>query len=136
MDLELLQQLNSVIWVLSNLTLLYIAVMLITFVVGYAVLFDPRATTGGRLIFRFAVSLLGVIGLVIVGIFVNPTSGSLWFQYATSVDWYRPLLRLVIYGYVAYSITNLTVFLWIRKFRPEKLRTAKDVDLVKTRKFD
>lgn len=131
-----LDSFNSIAWVTANVTLLYIGVVLAVFVVAYYILFDPHATTGGKLIFRFAVSLLGVIALVIVGTYVNPPSERTWFTYPGDAVWWRPSVRLVVYGYVAYTITSLTVYLGIRKFRPDRLKTAKDYDLVIPRKLD
>ena len=133
---EWLNQLNAFAWVTSNIFIIYIAVVLTLFVVAYYVFFDPSATTGGKLIFRFAMSLLGVIGLIFVGIFINPAMNREWFNYSGDIYWWRPTLRLALYGYVAYTITNLTIFLGVRKFRPDLLTTAKDVDLVQPRKLD
>lgn len=133
---EWLNQLNAIAWVASNITIIYVGIALIIFTVCYAVLFDPRATTGGKFIFRFALSLLGVVGLIFVGIFVNPAQGRSWFEYSGDTLWWRPTVRLIVYAFVAFAITNLTRFLWIRKFQPGKLRTAKDLDLVTPRKLD
>lgn len=133
---EWLNQLNAFAWVTSNIIVLYIAIVLTLFVVAYYVFFDPSATTGGKLIFRFALSLLGVMGLIFIGVFINPAANREWFTYSGDIFWWRPLLRLGFYAYVAYSITSLTIFLGIRKFRPDLLTTVKDVDLVQPRKLD
>lgn len=130
---EWLNQLNAIAWVASNISILYIGIALAVFVTMYYVLFDPSATTAGRFIFRFALSLLGVFLLIFVGIFVNPAAGRGLFVYSGDVYWWRPLLRFVVYAFVAFSITKLTIFLHIRKFYPEKLRTSKDLDLVQPR---
>jgi hypothetical protein len=125
---------NTAAWVMANLLVAYIAVVLIVFVLGYYLLFDPKATTAGRFVFRFALSLIGVIGLVVISLFVDPSVGRKWFEYPGDIlDW-RPLGRLVIYAYVSYTITGLAVLLGYRKWRPEYLRVAPDVhDLVKPR---
>lgn len=117
---------NSYAWIFSNLLIAYIGVVLIIFVVGYWLLFDPKATTGGRLIFRFAVSLVGVIGLVFVSLFVNPASGRAWDEYPGDLFWWRPVVRLIVYSYVAYTITSLTILLGIRKWKPHIIVVAPD----------
>lgn len=131
-----LETINAIAWITTNVVIIYIGVILTVFVLAYYALFDPKATTGGKLIFRFALSLLGVIALVIVGIYVNPSNDRSWFAYSGDTVWWRPIVRFVIYGYVAYAITNLTKFVIIRKFWPHKLKTAKDYDLVIPRTLD
>jgi len=127
---------NTFAWVTSNLLVAYIALLLCVFVAGYQLLFDPSATTAGRFVFRFALSLIGVIGLVAISLFVDPQMGRRWFEYPGDVLAWRPTVRLLAYGYVAYTITGLAVLLGYRKWRPELLRTAPaDQDLVKPRNF-
>lgn len=130
---EWLENWNTFAWVAANCLIAYTAVALIVFVVGYYVLFDPKATTAGKFVFRFALSLVGVIALVFIGIFVDPTAGRTWATYNGDYVWWRPTVRLLIYGYVAFTITGLSVLLWIRKFRPHLIRTAADSQLVKPR---
>lgn len=134
MDIQFLDSFNTVMWVLSNLFILYIGVVLFVFVVGYFILFDPRATTAGRFVFQFALSLLGVIGLVFIGIFINPTApGASWLVYPGDIYVWRPLVRAIIYGLVAYTVTGLAVLVILRKWWPHKLRTARDRELLKPR---
>lgn len=133
--LSFLNCFNQVAWVLSNVLVAYIVLALIVFVVGYYALFNPKLTTAGKLIFRFAVSLICVLGLVFVGIFINPTSQTAWFDFPGDVQAWRPAIRLAGYMYVAYSITSLVRFLILRKWYPHKLKTATDRDLVKPRKI-
>lgn len=124
---------NAGAWIASNILVLYIAVMLVVFVASYYILFDPRATTAGRFIFRFSVSLIGVIGLVFISLFIDPKHGHEWFSYPGDVLAWRPLIRLIAYAYVAYTVTGLTVLLVIRKWRPDRLRTARDRELITPR---
>jgi hypothetical protein len=131
-----LESVNSVSWVASNILVAYISIVLVAFVIFYFTQFDPKATTAGRFIFRFIVSLVGVIGLVFIGSFVDPVQGRAWFQYPGDVVFWRPLLRLIVYGYVAYAVTALQILLVIRKWWPQRLRTSIDRELVKTRKPD
>ena len=95
--------------------------------------FDPKATTGGTMIFRFAWSLSLVVAVAFIGIFLDPRHEIPWHKYPGDVLWWRPFVRMAAYSYVAYSVSALIWFLCKRKFRPEKLRTAPDRLLVKPR---
>lgn len=131
---DITEVVNTVAWVVGNVILAYTAVALILFLIAYYAIFDPSATTGGRLIFRFMLSLAGVIVLVSIGIFVDPSPDREWFMYPTgAVEWWRPLLRLSIYGFVAYSISSLAWLLAVRKWWPHKVKKASDIILVKPR---
>jgi hypothetical protein len=131
-----LNTINAGAWIASNVLILYIAILLVIFVVFYFVVFDPRATTAGKNIFRFITSLVGVIGLVFIGSFVDPSSGRAWNQYPGDIIFWRPILRLAVYGYVAYAVTALVALLVIRKWWPQKLRTSLDLQLIKPRHAD
>lgn len=131
---DVVNAINTVAWVLGNLMLAYTAFALIIFIVAYYTIFDPSATTGGRLIFRFMLSLAGVIVLVFVGIFVDPSPDRQWTTFPVeSVEWWRPLMRLAVYGFVAYSISSLAWLLAVRKWWPHKVKKASDINLVKVR---
>lgn len=125
--------LNPAFWAIGNLFLGYTSIVLMLFIVVYFVLFDPRATTGGKLIFQFMLSLGGVIALVFIGIFVDPSTDRSWDDLPAAVEWWRPLVRFVVYGFVAYSITSLAVLLVLRKWLPHKLKKASDLHLVHPR---
>lgn len=130
---EWLSQLNAFAWVASNALVAYIAVLLVIFVVAYYVFFDPNATTAGKYIFRFFVSLFGVIGLIFISLFVDPRLGREWTVYPGDVLWWRPLVRLIAYSYVAFTITSLSILLAFRKWKPSWLRTSLDQEMVKLR---
>jgi len=98
--------------------------MLLIFAIAYPILFDPRATTAGRLILNFVGSLIGIVGLVFIAVFIDPRAGGLWFEFPGDVLWWRPAVRFLAYAYVAYSLTGLVALLWMRKFRPQRLHTA------------
>lgn len=132
--LDFMSDLDDIAWILSNLIIIYIAVALVIFVVGYYILFDPKATTAGGFVFRFAVSLLGVFALVFISLFVDPVKGREWFVFPGDVYEWRPLLRLLVYSYVAYTVTGLAVVLALRKWQPSKLKTAPQLDVVTPRK--
>jgi len=117
-----LNDFNTYAWVFSNVLVGIVAVLVVIFVFVYSILWDPKATTGGKLIFRFMVSLIGVIGLVAISLFLDPVSGREWYSYPGDVLIWRPTLRLIIYGYVAIKVVQLIVFLILRKFWPHKLK--------------
>lgn len=131
--MDVLHVLNSWLWVVGNVLLGYTSVVLVLFVITYFVIFDPRATTGGRLIFQFMLSLAGVLILVFIGIYIDPSSNSSWFELNPDVEWWRPFVRAVVYGFVAYAITSLAVLLVLRKWFPHKLTKASDFALVQPR---
>lgn len=124
---------NQFAWIFSNFLLAYIAIVLIVFTISYVILFDPKATTAGRFIFRFALSLVGIIGLSFIGVFIDPSPGRAVLQFPGDVLWWRPAIRLVGYGYVAFTVTGLCVLLYNRKWHPNRLRTILDREIVKTR---
>lgn len=124
---------NTTAWVGANLLVAYIALTVPVFVIAYYMLFDPRATTGGKLIFRFFLSLVGIILLVFVGTYIDPTAGRDWWTLPPDVEWWRPTARLVGYGYVAFTITSLSVYLARRKWWPQNLKTAPEKDFVRPR---
>lgn len=129
----MLETINAIAWVSANLLVVYVAFVLAVFVVGYYTFFDPRATTAGKMIFRFMLSLVGVIGLVVVGTFIDPSHSREWFSYPGDVASWRPIARLVIYLYVAYTISSLAVVLFIRKWKPHLVKKKSDMDLVRVR---
>lgn len=128
MILDFIHAFNHFAWITVLLLLVYISVFVIVFAVYYPIVFNPKATTVGKNIFRFFMSLVGVIGLLVIGLYVEPiTDGRSPYEYVEDVLIWRPFVRLIIYGYVAYSITSLVIVLIIRKYWPYKLRTALDV---------
>lgn len=131
--MDVFSVLNSWLWVFGNVALAYSSIVLILFVVAYYIIFDPQATTGGRLIFQFMLSLAGVMTLVFIGIFIDPAANSSWMTLNHDVEWWRPFVRFIVYGFVAYSITSLVVLLIMRKWFPEKLTKASDFSLVHPR---
>lgn len=132
--IEFIESINEWAWVTSHVLLVYISMLLIVFVTAYYILFDPRATTAGKMIFRFMVSLVGVVGLIFVGVFIDPSVDRSWYTYPVDVAWWRPVSRLLIYIYVAYTITSLAILLAVRKWWPEKVKSVPDdTDLVKVR---
>ena len=130
---DFLEWLNPTLWVIANLALTYIGVLLLAFTILYPMLFDPSASTGGKMIFRFALSLNMVVAVFVVGIFIDPRNDIPWYEYPGDTIWWRPIVLLGSYLYVAYTITSLVTFLWKRKFYPQKLKRDPDKELVKPR---
>lgn len=122
--IDALLVLNPIFWVGSNILIAYIAVMLVIFGAAYPVFFDPFATTAGKFVLLFALSLIGVITLVFISLFIDPQNGREWWQYPTDIYWWRPSLRFAVYLCTAITVTGLDVVLWLRKFRPHRLKTA------------
>lgn len=131
--MDILYVLNHILWVLGNVLLMYGAIALSIYLVAYFILFDPRATTGGKLIFQFMVSLISVMLIVVIGVYVDPSSNHAWNELSKDVAWWRPGLRFLAYGFVAYSVTSLAVLLVMRKWFPHKLKKASDMSLVQPR---
>lgn len=131
---DVVNAINTFAWVLGNVMLAYVAFAQIAFIIAYYTIFDPSATTGGRLIFRFMLSFTGVIVLVPIGIFIDPAVSRVWLQFPVdTVEWWHPLLRLAIYSFVAYSISSLAWLLAVRKWFPHKVKKASDINLIKVR---
>lgn len=133
--MDVLHAINTFAWVGANLLILYVWVGLLVFTIGYYALFDPKATTAGKFIFRFFISLVGVMTLVFIGIFLDPHEGREWWLYPEDTIWWRPIVRFVAYGYVAYAVTSLAVLIAVRKWWPEKLKTQQTRDLIKARSY-
>lgn len=123
----LVNYVNPVAWVLGNLLVAYIAAAVLIFVVGYYVIYDPSATTAGKLIFRFFISLLGLIILVFVGTYIDPTGDRSWLEMPGDVDAWRPVFRVFVYGYISFTLTSLAKLLVVRRWWPQKVKTAPDL---------
>lgn len=130
---DFLEPINAFAWGFSNVVVIYITIVLVLFTVGYYILFDPKATTAGKFVWRFALSLVGFIGLTVVRFSVSHIEGDNWFLVPNDLPVWYPLLRLTIYGYVAFTITSLAILLGVRKWKPEWIKIAPDKDVLKTR---
>lgn len=125
--------LNALAWIGSNFLIAYDAAMIIIFVLFYFIVFDPKATTAGRYLFRFLLFLAGLIALSFIGLWIDPQPGRGLFDYPDDVIFWRPLLRFTVLAYGAYTVTSLMILLIIRKWWPHLLRTSADLELVKPR---
>ena len=130
----MLDVINTIAWIGANILLAYIALVIVLFVIMYYIFFDPKATTAGKMIFRFMLSLVGIIGIVYIGVFINPSAGDGPFSGPPErVEDWRPVLRALVYGYVAWTITSLAAALVMRKWFPHKVKKKADLELVKPR---
>jgi hypothetical protein len=139
MDFEFI---NSLMMVAGRILVGYISFAIVVFVIAYYILFDPRATTAGKFIFRFMLSLVGVILLSFVGTFISPaTSGYNRSIPPPDVFSWITLLRIIVYGYVAFAITSLAVLLAIYRWWPTRIknknlafvepRSTKDIPIIR-----
>lgn len=122
--MSLFPEINQAVWLLGNLALIYAGVGVLIFVLAYYILFDPKSTTAGKLVFRFFVSLLGLLFLVIIGIFIDHPPSRPWWALGENVAPWRPPLRALVYVYISYSITSLAVLLVRRKWWPSTVKTS------------
>lgn len=113
---------NTFVWVLGNIIAFTVFIAALVFAVLYPILFDVNLTTAGRMIWRAILSVAGFGFLVVLGIFVDGRAE--WFEFPDSVAWWRPLVRLIIYGFIGYTFTSLVVLLLVRRFKPGILKTA------------
>lgn len=130
---DLFYIINNFAWVAGNILVAYIAVAIVVFVLAYYILFDPKATTAGKFLFRFMVSLVGVIVLVFIGTYIDPSPNRDWSFLSLEVAGWRPIVRFAIYSYVAFTITSLAILLAVRKWKPHRLRSSDDRNLIEVR---
>lgn len=97
---------------LGDILLVFVFVLAAAFTVVYVVLFNPRKTTGGWLIWQaiFSVACLGLVAMVA---FYAPDA------------WWRPGVRVIVCGLAAYNFARLVIHLLRRRFAPS---TLGDVD--------
>lgn len=126
-------EINTVLWIVSNVLVGYIAMASVLFVVGYLILFDPLTTTAGKIVFRLMISLAGVMVLVVIGVFLDNRPDQDWLTFQGDTLWWRPGVRLIIYGYMAYAATTLLNFLIVIKWFPSRLKTPRDKELIHLR---
>lgn len=128
-----LTEINAVLWVSSNVLVGYITLAVYVFIIGYYALFNPRATTAGRLLFNLLVSLAFVMTLVFIGVFIDNRPDEDWLSFRGDTLWWRPSLRIMGYGFLAYAVTALIVFLAKVKWFPHLLKTSRDKELIRLR---
>lgn len=124
---------NTIFWVSSNALVGYITAAVYVFLVAYYVMFNPQATTAGRLLFRLLFALGGVMTLVFVGVFVDNRPDEDWLTFPGDTLWWRPTLRILGYAFLAYAVTALISFMVKVRWFPHKLKTPRDKELLRLR---
>lgn len=130
---DLLVQSNAFFWVAGNIVVVIITIMTLIFTILYPILFNPNLTLAGKLVFRFALSLCGIILLVYVGTWVDPSHGREWSNFPGDIVPWRPFVRFLIYCFAAYTITSLTVFIIVRKWWPHRIKNTSARNLLTPR---
>lgn len=128
-----LTEINAVLWVSSNVLVGYITFAVWVFLVGYFALFNPRQTTAGKLLFNLLLSLGFVMTLVFIGVFIDNRPDEDWLSFRGDMLWWKPTIRIIGYGFLAFAVTRLIAFLIVVKWFPELLRTPRDKELIKLR---
>ena len=128
-----LSEINAIFWVSSNVFVGYITIAVYVFLIAYYVMFNPRATTAGRLLFRLLSALGGVMTLVFIGVFIDNRPDEDWLSFPGDTLWWRPILRIILYGFMAYAVTALIAFMVTVKWFPHRLKTPRDKELIQLR---
>lgn len=131
---DFLRTINPILWIVDNVLIVYVAVVLSVFLICYTSFFDPKSTTAGKAIFRFAMALVGVFAIAFIQFFLDPQTGHEWYQYPNDILYWRPIARFFAYSYVAYSVTMLTIVIIQRRWWPDKLVVAPSGELGVRRK--
>lgn len=129
----MIELINSIAWIGSNVLVVYDAIVLVVFVICYYIFFDPGATTAGKMIFQFMLSLVGIVGLVALGIYIDPSEARVWYEYPDDIAPWRPIIRFAIWLYIAYTITSLSASLFLRKWQPHRVSKSSDVVILRLR---
>lgn len=122
----MMEVVNHILWVAGNIIILLIFVAALSFAIIYPLLFNPKLTTGGRLVWRAIFSVAGIGLMVVIGLFVDGRSE--WWELPPNILWWRPALRVLVYGYVAYSFGSLVALLFVRRFWPKQVEVAPEVE--------
>ena len=128
-----LNEINTIFWVSSNALVGYITIALYVFLVAYFVMFNPRKTTAGRLLFRLLFALGGVMTLVFVSVFIDNRPDEDWLTFPGDTLWWRPTLRIFGYLFLAYAVTALISFMVKVRWFPHRLKTPRDKELLRLR---
>lgn len=115
---------STVVWVLGNVIAFLVFAAAAAFSILYPILFKVELTTGGKLIWRAILSTAGFGLLVVIGLFVDGRSE--WTEMPPNVIWWRPLSRLMVYGFIAFTFSSLVALLLRRRFWPKTVVTAPD----------
>ena len=98
---------NPIIWICTQVLIVYILFSLIFYVTLYGIKFRWADYRGGQLIFALTSSLAGVMLLVVTGFFINPATGFQWYEIPEEAFFWRPILRFVMYVGVAATVSAM-----------------------------
>ena len=111
---------NTIAWVTSNILVLTIFVSATAFVILYPLFFRFEATTAGILIWRAVLSFALIAALSVIGLFVDGRVD--WWVLPIDVAWWRPTVRLVVFGFIAYTFGSLVGLVIVRRFWPSRVK--------------
>jgi hypothetical protein len=120
--MDILLGLNTVLWVVGNVVALSIFLSALLFAIVYPILFNPSLTTAGKLIWRAIFSVGGFGLLAVIGIFIDGRVP--WNEMPDDVDPLRPVVRFIVFGFIAYSYASLVGLLVLRRFFPGKIKVV------------
>lgn len=121
------QHINPSLWVMTNLLWFFGYAALAFYVLIYGLVFNwntlpnGEANTGGRLIFSLTTSLGGVVGLLLLQIFLVPTSGRAWYEAPESPVFWLPTLRFIVYSAVVVTVVVMDATLINRIIKSQPL---------------
>lgn len=118
--MDFLTTVNTVLWVAGNLIGLSIFLSALIFALAYPILFNPALTTAGKRIWRAIFSVGGFGLLAVIGTFIDGRVP--WTEMPADVDAWRPIVRIVIYGFIGYSYASLVGLLVLRRFFPNRIK--------------
>lgn len=119
---------NPALWIITNLILFggYIAlafyVVIYGFVFDWIKLPDGAPNVGGRLIFNLTASLGAIVALLVVQIFLVPTTGRPWYIAPPQPVFWLPSARFLIYSWLVGTIFAMSITLGIRIKRAQPMQ--------------
>lgn len=113
---------NTVFWVAANYAGLVVFIASGLFTILYIIFWNPRVTTAGWLIWSafLAITLFGLNQ--VLGVWVDGRTSV--YELPTDVAWWRPVVRLIAMGVVAYTFARLVTFVVVRRFWPDRVKIA------------
>jgi hypothetical protein len=103
---------NPWLWTLANIELGLFFFFIAFYVVFYWLAFDIHDTEAGERIYSTLRSLFWIALLGFIGTYVNPHLP--FYVYPEDTFWWRPLLRVILYGVVTLSIFRLDLLVFNR----------------------
>jgi hypothetical protein len=120
--MDWLTGINEIAWVLGNITVLVIFFAALAFGIIYPLFFRYRETAVGIAVWRAVISVAGFGLLAVMAFFIDGRTE--WSMMPQDVSPWRPMVRLLIYGFIGHSFATLVYILLVRRFAPHKIKTA------------